>query len=246
MLFRGSADINFEIEGMGQALVLLHGFGSNLEINWKNTGWFDFFLSLGRKVVALDLRGHGGSSKFHDPGSYSPQRIGEDVLELMDHLKLRQADLMGYSMGAWLSMYLLAAAPHRFRKGILGGVGDYFMSEMGRGERIAEAMTTRTPKSITDATLRMVRDFAEHTGSDLRALAACSRGVHTGELPPCSQIPQPVLIVGGKSDDFVGPPERIQAEIPRATVRMIPNRDHLTLLTDHRFKQAVADFLEDH
>jgi len=241
-LFRGDAEIHFAAEGDGDPVILVHGFGSNLTVNWKNTGWFDHFLSLGRRVIALDLRGHGESSKFHDPGSYRPDRMGQDILGLMDHLAVETADLMGYSMGAWLSMYLLAAAPVRFEKGVLGGVGDNFMTETGRGERIAQAMTTQAPKSITDMTLRMVRDFAEHTRSDLRALAACSRGVHAG-LPPCSEIRQPVLIVGGEKDDFVGFPDRIASETPRSTVRMMSGRDHLTLLTDRRFKKEVGDFL---
>jgi pimeloyl-ACP methyl ester carboxylesterase len=240
--FKGDANIHYTAEGDGDPVILVHGFGSTFEVNWKNTGWFNHFLSLGRKVIALDLRGHGESSKLHDPGSYLPERMGRDILELMDHLEVEAAELMGYSMGAWLSMYLLAAAPERFKKGVLGGVGDNFMIESGRGERIAQAMLTPAPKSITDTTLRMVRDFAEHTRSDLRALAACSRGVHEG-LPPCRDITQPVLIVGGERDDFVGPPDRIASEIPRAAVRMMSERDHLTLLTDRRFKEAVADFL---
>jgi pimeloyl-ACP methyl ester carboxylesterase len=241
-IFKGNADIHFTAEGNGNPVVLIHGFASTFGVNWKNTGWFDYFLSLGRKVIGLDLRGHGESSKFHDPGSYLPERMGQDVLELMDHLAVETADLMGYSMGAWLSMYLLAAAPDRFGKGILGGVGDNFMTESGRGERIAQAMLTPAPKSITDTTLRMVRDFAAHTRSDLRALAACSRGVHQG-LPPLDDISRPVLIVGGEKDDFVGPPDRIEAEIPRAAVRMMSGRDHLTLLTDKRFKEEVTNFL---
>jgi pimeloyl-ACP methyl ester carboxylesterase len=242
--FKGDAHIHYAAEGDGDPVILVHGFGSNFEVNWKNTGWFDFFLSIGRRVVALDLRGHGKSSKFHNPDAYLPGRMGEDILGLMDHLDLETADLMGYSMGAWLSMYLLAAAPDRFQRGILGGVGDNFMIEAGRGEKIARAMTTPEPKSITDTTLRMVRDFAQHTKSDLRALAACSRGGHGG-LPPCRDIPQPVLIVGGERDDFVGPPERIASEIPRAAVRTMKGRDHLTLLTDKRFKKEVADFLKN-
>lgn len=223
--------------------MLVHGFGSNLGVNWKHTGWFDFFLSLGRNVIALDLRGHGKSRKFHDPGAYAPENMGNDILGLMDHLAVEKTDLMGYSMGAWLSMYLLASAPHRFHTGILGGVGEKFMMDPGRGERIAQALITKTPKSITDITLRMIRDFAEHSGSDLRALAACSRGVHFGKVPPYERISRPVLVVGGENDDFVGLPDSIAAKIPCATVRMIPGRDHLTLLTDRRFKDAAGDFL---
>lgn len=240
--FEGNARIHYAVEGDGNPILLIHGFGSNFGVNWENTGWFDHFLSLGRKAIALDLRGHGQSSKFHGPDAYLPERMVQDLLELMDHLEVGTADLIGYSMGAWLSMYLLATAPDRFRKGILGAVGDNFMNEAGRGERIAQAMVTPAPKSITDVTLRMVRDFADHTRSDLRALAACSRGVHTG-IPPCKDISSPVLIVGGEKDDFVGPPTRIASEIPRAAVQIINGRDHLTLLTDKRFKQEAADFL---
>ncbi len=242
--FEGDANIHFAAEGDGEPVILVHGFGSNFTVNWKNTGWFDHFLSLGRRIIALDLRGHGESSKFHDPAAYRPRRMGQDILELMDHLDVTSADLMGYSMGSWLSMHLLAAAPDRFRRGVLGGVGDNFMAETGRGERIAQAMLTTAPKSITDMTLRMVRDFAEHTKSDLRALAACSRGVHEG-LPPCREISQAVLIVGGEKDDFVGPPEHIASEIQESSVRMLSGRDHLTLLTDRRFKKEVTEFLNE-
>jgi len=240
--FRGDADIHYADDGDGDPVVLVHGFASSFVVNWKNTGWFDFFRSLGRRVVALDLRGHGKSSKFHNPGAYHPERMGQDILELMDHLGLETADLVGYSMGAWQSMYLLADAPDRFRRGVLGGVGDKFLAETGRWEKIARAMITPEPKAITDTTLRMIRDFAEHTKSDLRALAACSRGFHQG-LPPFREIPHPVLIVGGEKDDFVGAPNRIGSEIPRAAIRMMSDRDHLTLLTDGRFKRAVGKFL---
>lgn len=243
VFFSGDIEIHFISEGNGSPVLLVHGFGSNLTVNWKGSGWFDYFLSLGRKIVALDLRGHGRSHKLHAPGAYAPEKMGRDILNLMDHLEVRQTDLMGYSMGAWLSMYLLAQAPDRFNNGILGGVGDNFMMESGRGERIAQALVTKSPKSITDATLRMIRDFADHTGGDLRALAACSRGVHAGDLPPFGRISQPVLIVGGEKDDFVGPPTRIAGKIPRAAVYIMPGRDHLTLLTDRRFKTAVGDFL---
>ena len=241
-IFKGDADIHFAALGDGDPVVLVHGFGSTFEINWENTGWFDHFLSLGRKVIALDLRGHGKSDRFHDPGSYRPERMGRDILQLMDYLGAEAVDLIGYSMGAWLSMYLLATSPDRFRRGILGGIGDNFLTEPGRWERIAQAMVTTAPESITDATLQAVRDFAERAGNDLRALAACSRGIHA-ELPPWDRISRPVLIVGGEKDEFVGRPERIASKIPHSTVRIMEGRDHLTLLTDKRFKIEATQFL---
>lgn len=239
-----SSETHYVSRGNGDAVLLVHGFGSSFAESWDDTGWIDHLTALGRRVVAIDMRGHGGSGKRHDPEAYVPELIGQDILALMDHLSLDKVDLMGFSVGAWLCTYLLSSAPGRFRTGILGGIGDRFKNEPERGDEIARAMTTDAPKSIKDFTLRMIRDFAVHGGSDLAALAAFARGINLAGPPALEDASQPILVVGGENDDFVGPPDEIKTMLPDVSVHMLSGQDHLTLLADPRFKTLVEAFIK--
>src|SRR5581483_7741507 len=87
-------------EGAGDPVVLVHGFASNKEVNWVQTGWMTTLTRAGRRAIALDNRGHGQSTKLYDPEEYRVGKMAEDVRALLDHLRLNQADVMGYSMGA--------------------------------------------------------------------------------------------------------------------------------------------------
>jgi pimeloyl-ACP methyl ester carboxylesterase len=90
--------IYFEDRGAGDPVVLVHGFASNADNNWGVTGWLDL-LARSYRVVALDCRGHGKSGKPHDVADYAGTIMEDDVVRLMDHLSIRRALLMGYSMG---------------------------------------------------------------------------------------------------------------------------------------------------
>src|SRR3990172_7413846 len=120
----GGVTINYVVEGSGATIVLVHGFASSLEGNWRAPGIIDALVGAGRRVVALDCRGHGESGKPHDPVPYDDTKMADDVIALMDHLGIGVADLMGYSMGGFLSASLLVRHPERFRSVILSGVGD--------------------------------------------------------------------------------------------------------------------------
>ena len=110
--------IRFVDLGRGEPVVLVHGFTSTLE-SW-NRG--DILQSLSRdyRVIALDCRGHGKSDKPHEPEQYGTDSA-LDVLRLMDHLEIPNAHIVGYSMGARLTGYLLANHPERFISATLGG-----------------------------------------------------------------------------------------------------------------------------
>src|SRR6202521_4771888 len=96
----GSIEIAFLDEGAGEPIVLVHGFASTKEVNWINPGWVKTLTGAGRRVIALDNRGHGASSKLYDPAAYHSAFMAEDVRALLDHVGLQRADIMGYSMGA--------------------------------------------------------------------------------------------------------------------------------------------------
>jgi pimeloyl-ACP methyl ester carboxylesterase len=88
----------------GTPIVLVHGFASNARVNWVTTGWVATLTGAGHRVIALDNRGHGASEGPHDPAQYgTATHMAEDVRRLMDHLGIERADVMGFSMGAWIA-----------------------------------------------------------------------------------------------------------------------------------------------
>src|ERR1700691_4233364 len=106
-------EIAFLDEGKGPPIVLVHGFASNKEINWIYTGWVTALTGAGRRVIALDNRGHGQSTKLYDPGAYHSATMAADVRALLDHLRLAHADVLGYSLGARLAAFMALANSRR-------------------------------------------------------------------------------------------------------------------------------------
>ena len=132
-----------------KTILLIHGFASSALVNWVGTGWVKFPLNAGYRVVAIDNRGHGKSSKFYSPDDYGPDIFAADALALMDHLGIDRCDIMGYSMGARITSWISHQAPERVRRAIYGGMGSRIFGGSGGYEVIAEALETDSPKSIT-------------------------------------------------------------------------------------------------
>src|SRR5436190_14012546 len=116
-------EIAFLDEGRGEPIVLVHGFASTASVNWVHPGWVATLCKAGRRVIALDNRGHGASSKLYDPSLYHTSCMAEDIRALLDHLTIRSADLMGYSMGARIAGFFALAHPDRLRRAVFGGLG---------------------------------------------------------------------------------------------------------------------------
>ena len=91
--------IYYEVHGTGQPILLVHGFASSFERNWKGPGWVDFLTAHGFQVIGLDVRGHGASGKPYDPQAHSAEHTAADVLNLLDHLHLAKPDLMAQPEG---------------------------------------------------------------------------------------------------------------------------------------------------
>jgi pimeloyl-ACP methyl ester carboxylesterase len=194
-------EISYIDEGEGEPTVLVHGFASNRDINWVLPSWTTTLKRAGRRVIALDNRGHGQSSKPHDPKSYSLPLMASDTLALLNHLDIEQADYLGYSMGGRIGMYLALRHPDRIRSASLGGIGASIITGPGKNKEIVAALEAPSASDITDPVAKQFRQFAEQTKSDLVALAACMRGLthqFTGEELASCKVP--VLIVRGGVD----------------------------------------------
>ena len=114
-------EIHYIVEGRGDPVVLLHGITGTAASNWGGAGIIAR-LAEEFQVIAVDQRGHGKSGKPHDPASYG-ERMALDVVDLLDHLRLQQAHVVGYSMGGFITMKLIALAPDRLMSAVIGGAG---------------------------------------------------------------------------------------------------------------------------
>ena len=237
-------EIAFLDEGEGEPIVLVHGFASTKEVNWVFPGWVTTLTRAGRRVIALDNRGHGESTKLYEPAAYHSSLMAEDVRALLDHLGLGRADVMGYSMGARITAFLALAHPERVRSAVLGGLGIRLVDGVGLPETVAQALETPALADVADPTGYMFRAFAEQTHSDLRALAACMRGSRQTLSPSeVGRIAVPVLVAVGSKDSVAGSPEQLAALIPGARALIIPGRDHMLAVGDRAFKAGVLEFL---
>src|SRR5258708_38816050 len=88
----------------GRPMLVVHGFSSNRNENWRRLGWYGAFERKRIRAVALDCRGHGESAKPHDPAAYTRAAMAADIHALAEHLEIPRFHLMGYSMGARLAL----------------------------------------------------------------------------------------------------------------------------------------------
>jgi pimeloyl-ACP methyl ester carboxylesterase len=240
----GAVEIAYLDEGEGDPIVLVHGFASSKNVNWVYPGWVSELRKDGRRVIALDNRGHGESAKLYDPAQYDVATMASDVIALMDHLGIPRADIMGYSLGSRMAAVLAHDEPQRLRSVILGGIGIGLIDGGGPGENVAAALEAPSLEDVTDPIGRTFRAFADQTRSDRRALAACLRGSRRlMTRQEAADIDVPVLIAVGSNDEIAGSAEALGRIIPQSQVLVIPNRDHMRAVGDKVYKTGVTDFL---
>src|SRR5258708_35801489 len=172
----GAVEIAYLDEGEGDPILLVHGFASSKNVNWVYPTWVSELKKNGRRVIALDNRGHGDSAKLYDAVQYDIAIMAGDVIALMDHLQIARADIMGYSLGSRMTAVLARNHAQRLRSAILGGIGIGLIEGGGAGENVATALEAPSLADVTDPVGRTFRAFADQTRSDRLALAACLRG----------------------------------------------------------------------
>lgn len=241
----GGVKLAFRVDGAGDPIVLVHGFASTHAVNWIEPGWADALVNAGRQVVMFDLRGHGGSDDLYDALDYDRGLMAADILALLDHLRIAQADIMGYSLGAMLSLRFAMDHPDRCRSVVLAGVGDRLFAPSGQIEPVVEALLADSLHDAKTPVGRAFRAFADKNGQDREALAACYQ-VPRDKLTDAdlARVEVPVLVVAGDRDEIAGSAERLAEPFPKGEAVTIPRRDHMRTVGDPTYKQAVLAFLQ--
>jgi pimeloyl-ACP methyl ester carboxylesterase len=231
-------------------VVLHHGFAVDAAINFVQPGVVDALVRAGRHVVGLDARGHGRSSKPHDPARYGEARMAADVSTLIDTV-LRErgtseVHLVGYSMGAVVSL-LTAVADPRVTRLVVGGVGAGVVELGGLDTRavpndeIVKALQADDPATITHAGAAGFRLLADAVGADRLALAAQASRVHAEPIA-LDRIAAPTLVMAGADDPLAERPEVLAGAVPDGRVQRVPG-DHVGAVASPEFAAAVVAFL---
>ena len=247
--------IRYKVWGVGEPIVLVHGFTAQIEGNWEAPGVVEA-LTKEFKVIALDTRGHGKSDKPHDPAAYG-SHMGDDVIRLLDHLGIEQAHVVGYSMGGFLTLDLVTRHPNRFITATIGGAGfrdqnppgamDDLIASLERGEGITPLIERLTPAGQPPpdaAQLEAINNLVLAT-NDPMALAAVLRGLDG--LGPNEDavraIEVPLLAAVGDLDPLRAAAERLKELLPAVELHLIEGRDHMTAMADPAFVAAIRDFI---
>lgn len=219
-------------------VLLVHGFASSYERNWRETGWTDLLADEGRTVTGVDLPGHGTSPRPADPSGYA--RLPDTVLAALP--ASGQADAVGFSLGAEVLLRAAVAAPGRFRRIVLAGTGDGLF-QAADPEPAARAVETGQAGESAGPAAGALAHFARAPGNDPRALAACLRRPREPLTESdLAAVSARVLVVLGDRD-FAGPADRLVAALPAARFASLPRTDHFATPKDFRFIQAALGFL---
>jgi pimeloyl-ACP methyl ester carboxylesterase len=223
--------------GEGAALIMLHGFTGSSRINWVETGVYEKLTGSGRRIVMLDARGHGESEKPHASYSYWNRAMARDVNELAENLGLREYDLLGYSMGAKVSIE--TAVMYRQVRGlVLTGLSiyerDWKLGEAERRERVSEML---------EGKLKEKKDAGEfNIEGDRKAFAARLEGSIFPEYTHSDlrNIKKPVLVLNGAKDYDA---EKAASFFPNARGISLDG-DHHSVITHVDFTKEILDFLD--
>jgi pimeloyl-ACP methyl ester carboxylesterase len=205
----------------GSWVVLIHGYSDTAQRMWLTTGIAPV-LARNHRVVALDNRNHGQSDKPQPGGAGRAQ----DIVELMDHLKIETAHIHGYSMGGALTGQLLAMIPGRFITAGFGGSGLQETDPALRAQ--AAALDEATPKAEGADAAAMER-FRARVASSLPA-ASPTPAVPAGPVVDMTALSIPIIAINGAFDSPYAKTHRLWREAKIFQNVILPGKTHLTAI----------------
>ncbi|MCU1565984.1 MAG: alpha/beta hydrolase [Pseudarthrobacter sp.] len=237
-------------------VLLLHGFSSSSKLNWEDTGWLAALLDAGRRVIMVDLPGHGRSGAPEDRDSYSPSRIRADLLQVAFDAGVQplQAgdpasglDVVGYSLGSRLAWEFAATQPEIVHRIVLGGPNT--ADPLAEFDLVAAQDYLADGTPIADeSTARLLKMALLLPSNNIFALLSLVEAIKAEPYDPSEAVPHvPVLLVAGDQDERAGslPQLAEQAKGAGALAEQLtlPGRNHTNAVTSRAFKQAAISFL---
>lgn len=220
-------------------VVLVHGWGGSFDATWRASGFTELLRDAGRKVIGVDLLGHGSAPKPHEPEAYAD--LTARVLEAMPDSPV---DAVGFSLGAMTLLRIAVDRPERFRKLVLAGIGaNLFDDDPSRHERIVAGLEGTAPPD--DNIARLFAQYANSPDNDLAALTAVMKRPRDEAFTPdllARATCDTMVVIGDK--DFAGPGDPLADALPCAVLRTLRNVDHFATPEAFAFIDATLEFLD--
>jgi pimeloyl-ACP methyl ester carboxylesterase len=259
--------IRYATAGEGEAVVLVHGWMGDATM-WgqdaRGNPKLDTKGLSGFEVIALDCRGHGRSGKPHDINMYGSE-MAEDVVRLLDHLHIRKAHLIGYSMGAFIVGNVAANHPDRVLSIIYGGQAPLIPGVHPAGSEEIETFA----KAVNDGkglgpyilyvwpgekkpTLEQANAMASslYGKKDVQAFADAGlsfKGLEvTAEALKKCTAPALFIYGGSESDNSKNAIEDVRKAIGPSEVKVVAGANHVTTPASPEFGSTIVAFLKTH
>ncbi|MBI1320786.1 MAG: alpha/beta fold hydrolase [Candidatus Hydrogenedens sp.] len=249
--------------GAGEAVVLLHGFSVNGDLNWQLNGLAPD-LREDYRVIVLDQRAHGLSSKPEDPAAYGAE-MAEDVVRLLDHLGINKAHVAGYSLGGYVALKVAAMHPDRLLSASVLGAGwqdpedaqgqamfdgfEKLAAQLESGKSVDPVATmfgdeTHKPTAWHRLQVRLATSLL----GNKKALAAMLRNVRglAVEREAVAAIDTPLLVVCGELDPNFISAQKLRDVHPSCTFVSVPGKSHPATAMSSELREALFDFLREH
>lgn len=254
------AEIDYEVEGprTGIPIIFVHGFPFNRSM-WKPQ--IDLLKS-DYHVIGYDVRGHGASAV--GDGQYSVEYFVDDLIRLLDHLKISKVVITGLSMGGYIALRAIERHPERFRGVVLCDTRSEADGNEGKIKRAAQAQAVKASgmKSFAEsfvtalfyektfqnnpAAVEQVKLMIEHSSPVAVAGTLLALAARTDTTPSLFSIKIPTLILVGQHD-VLTPPSASHAmkdKISGAELHVIPKAGHLSNLEQpEEFNEHLLKFL---
>ena len=245
--------IRYIVVGKGDPVILVHGFAGNLRV------WDPLIddLANDHEVVALDCRGHGKSDKPHEPEQYGIEMVN-DITRLMDHLEIKKANVIGYSMGGGIVMKMLVEHPDRFLTAVVGAnrgfrsedleqqasLTKYLQSGMSFSEAVIAAAPADAPPLSAEQREALKRDDPNHDAKALAAQRLGNKGlIVSSESLKANKVP--ILVIYGGNDHAEAYAD-LKKELSDAEYEVIPGAGHAGAVQSPEFVKDVRAFLQEH
>lgn len=221
------AQLFYEVYGSGMPILFFHGNGEDHHYFAKQ---IPYFIEHGYQVIVMDTRGHGQSSYHGEPLNFV--RFAQDGIALLDHLKITQAHIVGFSDGANTAMQLAVSAPERCYSLVLNG-GNLFPNGMKRWV-VASVYLSYWKAKLTrrQHQAAIINLMVHHPRLSVRDIA---------------NFQMPVCVIAGEHDMIKrSHSETIAKAIPHAQLHILAGGDHFVAKKQSdRFNSVVLHFFQE-